>query len=719
MNEQQIFTRLAPFVQEFIYRSAWQELRPVQLQTAQAILDSNDDVLVTTGTASGKTEAAFLPILSLIQAQPGTSVQALYVGPLRALINDQFKRLEPLCEQGRIPLHRWHGEVSAAQKKKLLQAPGGVLQITPESIESLLLNKTAALPRLFGDLRFVVIDETHTFLNSDRGIQLASQLRRLERYVKTGRPRRIGLSATIGDAAQACQWLNFQQPQQVQLVNPAAVAVDTRISLLHLKNEQNGPSKELAADLYALTRNQRSLIFCNDRDGVEKLTHTLNRSCSRDQLNERYLPHHSSISKELREEAERRMQGHDLPASVVCTSTLELGIDIGQLDLVAQVNSTASVSSFAQRIGRSGRRLGNARTMQVYATDTPPQAGTPFYEAIPFSLLQALAVIELFLGKWVEPPSIGRRAYNVLYQQIMSYLAEKNGALPQTLVKFFLQSGVFPDVTVDDYEQLLRYLAHLDHLEQLPDGNLIVGLAGERILRARDFYAVFQSPPDWTVLQGTKNVGTVAPSPNLQVGETLILSGRTWEITEILPLLKQVLVKAAGAAERTYFSPTGGYEIHPCIGQKMRELLQTEIVPGYLSDSGKIALSDARKLARSIGLERLQYFELAEQAMLFHWTGTRAARALVQMLKEYGLLAKLERWVITIKPSVSSCELKDIFSRFAPSSDKPLPELNRDMLCTRKFDEYLPETLLRQRAAREYFDFVEAKQVAEKLASSL
>ena len=406
MNENQVFKHFAPFIQEFIYRSDWQELRPVQIETAQAIFDSSNDVLVTTGTASGKTEAAFLPILSLIHANPGASVQALYVGPLRALINDQFKRLEPVCEQGNIPLHRWHGEVSQAQKKKLLNSPHGVLQITPESIESLLLNKTDALPRLFGELRFVVIDETHTFLNSDRGIQLASQLRRLERYVKVGRPRRIGLSATIGDAQQALQWLNFQNSTQVRLINPQSVAVDTRIRLLSLTPEEKELPKALADDLYALTRNQRSLIFCNTRDDVEKFTHTLNRRCSRDQLNERYLPHHGSISKELREEAERRMQEEEYPSSVVCTSTLELGIDIGQLDLVVQVNSTASVSSFTQRIGRSGRRSGNTRTMRVYSTDEAPKTGAPFYETIPYLLLQALAVIELFLEKWVEPPNV-------------------------------------------------------------------------------------------------------------------------------------------------------------------------------------------------------------------------------------------------------------------------------------------------------------------------
>ena len=518
--------------------------------------------------------------------------------------------------------------------------------------------------------------------------------------------------------------MNFQHPMQVRLVNPQGVLVNTRISLLNLTPEGKELPRELADDLYALTRNQRSLIFCNARDGVEKLTHTLNRRCSRDQLNERYLPHHSSISKELREEAERRMQEEDRPSSVVCTSTLELGIDIGQLDLVVQINSTASVSSFAQRIGRSGRRLGNTRTMQVYSTDETPQTGTPFYEAIPYLLLQALAVIELFLEKWVEPPSIGRLAYNVLYQQIMSYLAQRNGVTPNTLVSFFMQSGVFPDVTADDYELLLRHFASISHIEQLADGKLIVGLAGEKILNSRDFYAVFQSPPDWTVLHGTKNLGMVAPSPDLCVGGNLILSGHTWEIIEILPPLKQVLVKAAGDAERTYFSSSGSYEVHSRVGQKILALLQSDALPSYLSDNSKIILTEARKLAQSVGIDRKLVFEVENKLIIFHWTGTRTARALVQLLKQFGLnasLCKCSKWIIQIDSPLTLSEFADYLAQLShpPYTEQDLSEVDEEILRSHKFDEYLPTALLRKRAAKEYFNFEEARKVMASIAHSL
>jgi len=170
MSSPNAFDRLAPFVQEFVYRLGWKELRELQAQAIDAVFDNDNDILITTGTASGKTEAAFLPILSLIAQEPVGSIKALYIGPLKALINDQFRRLDLLCEAGDIPIHRWHGDVGSSQKSDLIKNPGGVIQITPESIESLFINKTNHLHRLFGGLQFIVVDEVHSFMESDREI---------------------------------------------------------------------------------------------------------------------------------------------------------------------------------------------------------------------------------------------------------------------------------------------------------------------------------------------------------------------------------------------------------------------------------------------------------------------------------------------------------------------------------------------------------------------
>lgn len=717
------FDRLAPFLKEFIYAQSWEGLRPIQVEAIDAVLDSSDDLLITAGTASGKTEAAFLPILSLIQSNPVGSVRVLYVGPLKALINDQFQRLEALCEQGDIPVHRWHGDVSGEHKSDLIAKPGGILQITPESIESLLINKTDKLRRLFGGLQFIVVDEVHAFLESDRGVQLRTQMERLSAYPTTGRPRRIGLSATVGDFEMAKRWLNPQAPEHVRLINPSGVTIPTRFSHLHFTTTSADVPSELIDDLYPLTKNRKALIFCNSRRDVEVVTSQLNRRCQRDGLDDRYLPHHGSISKEIREDAEARMKDKVRPASVVCTNTLELGIDIGKLDLVVQINSTHSVMSFVQRLGRSGRREGEPRTMQVYTTEPPPNPGDPFYERIPFELLKAIAVTDLFLEGWIEPPAERTQPYNVLYHQLLSRLTEQHGSSPRDLVGFFMGSQIFSGVRSEDYIALLKDLAKIDHLEQMPDGELILGLAGERIVRSRDFYAVFQTPPEWDVLHGTRTLGRISPSPDLQPGTCLLLIGRVWEVKEIFPDRKQVLVIPAKEARNVLFVGTGVPEMHPKIAERVRELLSREDIPRYLSAEGQTALSEARKSTAQFNIKNTQVFEMGQDWIVLPWTGTRGARTLQMVLNQNGMEAgfpnMLFPWVMRIKrtPDMQnlSAQLKAILqSPMTP--DDLVAGLALELLKIHKFDEFLPEELLRGRAIEEWIDWNEVRRLLMQLA---
>lgn len=720
------FARLAPFLREFIYQSGWNELRPIQVQAITAIFDTQDDVLITAGTATGKTEAAFLPILSEIYEDPIGSVRVLYVGPLRALINDQFRRLEDLCQEGGIPVHRWHGDVAQAHKSDLIEYPGGILQITPESIESLFVNKADKLRRLLGGLRYVVVDEVHTFLESDRGVQLRSQLERLTPYCAGGRPRRLGLSATVGDSEVAKRWLNPHVPMNVQLIDPPAVKIETRFSHLHFEDTGDGLPQDLINDLYRLTRNRKTLIFCNTRREVEILTAELNRRCERDGLEERYLPHHGSISKEVREDAEAHMKDAARIYSVVCTNTLELGIDIGQLDLVVQVNSTHSVMSFVQRAGRTGRRPGQPRILQIYTTESPPGPGTPFYERLPFSLLKALAIADLFLEPWIEPPTERTRAYNVLYHQILSRLTETNGSAPRDLVGFFLNSRVFPNVSPADYALLLKHLAQSDHIEQLATGELILGLAGERIVRSRDFYAVFQTPPEWEVLHGTHTLGRISPSPDLQLGVCLLLVGRVWEVKEILPDRKQVYVIPAKQARNVMFIGTGIPEMHPRIAERVREILGREDLPPYLSPDGQTALADARRIACEVGLLNKNLFETEKEWVLFPWTGSRAARTLQFMFRHIGYKADfaemLEPWVLALSRQGNDAHQPDenefradveqlLNMKLKP--DDVIATVPVEQLKMHKYDDFIPEPLLRARAVEEWVDWEGARTVLQ------
>jgi len=723
MTDESAFDRLAPFVREFIYAQSWEGLRPIQSEAIQVIFDTQDDLLITAGTASGKTEAAFLPILSLIHTDAVGSVRVLYVGPLKALINDQFQRLEILCHEGDIPVHRWHGDVSTEHKSELIEKPGGILQITPESIESLFINRTEKLRRLFGGLRFIVVDEVHAFLESDRGVQLRSQLERLSAYPSSGRPRRIGLSATVGDYEAAKRWLNPHNPEHVRLINPSGITVPTRFSHLHFATNSADIPPELIDDLYVLTKNRKSLIFCNSRRDVEVVTSELSRRCQRDGLDERFLPHHGSVSKEIREDAEARMKDQHRPTSVVCTNTLELGIDIGQLDLVVQIDSTHSVMSFIQRIGRSGRRPGEPRTMQIYTTELSPNPGDSFYERIPFSLLQALAVTDLFLEGWIEPPLERTRPYNVLYHQVLARLVETHGSSPRDLVGFFLGSKVFPGVKPDDYADLLKHLAQIDHIEQMPDGDLILGLAGERIARSRDFYAVFETPPEWDVLHGTRTLGRISPSPDLLPGTCLLLVGRVWEVKQVLQDQKQVLVAPAKEARNVMFAGAGVPEIHPKIGQRVRELLCRDDVLRYLSPRGQMALAEARKLSDQFNLGKKEMFETDHQWILFPWTGSRAARTLQIMLKQNGMDADFPQmffpWVIGIKRTPELKDLRSKLQQVLNTTITPADVVSSipvELLRIHKFDEFLPDALLRSRAIVEWIDWEEARTVLMRLS---
>ena len=729
MSSENPFGRLAPFVQEFVYRQGWKEIRLLQVHAIDAIFDSDNDILITTGTASGKTEAAFLPILSLIAEEPTGSIRALYIGPLKALINDQFRRLELLCQAGEIPIHRWHGDVGSSQKADLIERPGGVLQITPESIESLFVNKTNHLHRIFGGLQFIVVDEVHSFMESDRGVQLRSQLQRIERYSKSARPRRVGLSATVGDQEVARQWLNPQSPSKVQVINPEVAIAPTRLSHLHFSLTKEEVPTELIDDLYKLTQNRRALVFCNSRKNVQILTAQLNRRSHRERIPEHYLPHHGSVSKEIREDAEQRMRNDDFPTSVVCTNTLELGIDIGQLDLAVQIDSTHTVMSFVQRLGRTGRRQDASRVMQIYTSDLQPEPGDEFYERLPFSLLKALAIVDLFIESWLEPPFERTVPYNVLFHQILSRLVETHGSFAKDLVGHFLNSKVFPGVTLQDYLDLLKHLGSVDQIEQMETGELILGLAGEKVVRSRDFYAVFTTPPEWDVFYKERTLGRISPRPDLHPGACLLLVGRLWEVKDIFEDKQQVMVEPAKEAHDVMFLGSGIPEMHPRIAQRVREILVSDKLFPYLDAIGQQVLSDARQMSRAWQIGTESIFETAEHWVILPWTGTRAARTLQYWLQACGMNAEfpmmLFPWVLTIAKSSQEETRKQFLDQLRNveasgyTSNDIVDVIPIDNLRIHKFDEFLPDELIRKRTGQEWLDLEQAQTDLQRIIEDL
>ena len=333
-----VFERYAPFIQDYIFRSGWQSLRAVQNAAGDAIFNTDENVLLTASTASGKTEAAFFPILTLLEEDPSKTVGVLYIAPLKALINDQFGRLNELCEEEGIAVTRWHGDAAQSRKRKLLKKPSGILQITPESLESLMINKHGEIPSLFGDLRFIVIDEIHSLLRADRGLQTFCLIERLCKLAGCD-PRRIGLSATIGNPELAGQFLAAGSGRGTIIPKFDGGKEVWRLSMEHFYNTapqadegrapvQDAPPLEAPTDaapkaadpgigyIFEHTRGKKCLVFTNSREECESVCQSLRQYCEVNHEPDRFLIHHGNLSASYRESAEEEMKDADSLMSV-------------------------------------------------------------------------------------------------------------------------------------------------------------------------------------------------------------------------------------------------------------------------------------------------------------------------------------------------------------------------------------------------------------------
>ena len=648
-----IFARYPAFVREYIFRAGWQDLRTVQIEAARALWDTEDNLLLSSSTASGKTEAVFFPMLAdLFEDPPASSgLSILYVAPLKSLINDQFERLYPLLEEGGIPVFHWHGDVSSSQKTKLLRDPRGVLQITPESLESMLINRKNDVPRLLGALRYIVLDEVHALIGSDRGNQVICQLCRLGRLL--GRhPRRIGLSATVGDPAATAAWLGGGSGRATAAPPPEQETLSWRLGMEHfyIQNPQEDQAPSTAKGegeerppralldpgyefLYDALTPCRSLVFSNSREETEYVTATM-RQIARERGDEDiFLIHHGNLSAALREDAERRIKDPTVRAVVAATVTMELGLDIGRLERVAQVDAPTTVSGFLQRLGRSGRRGSPPEMVMLFREETP-LPNTPLPQLIPWGLLRGIAVVELYRGeRFIEPPTIRKMPLSLAFHETLSILASSGERTPRALAEEVLGMPPFFELSKEDYRELLLFMVKSDYIELTEEGGCIVGLAGERLTNQFKFYAVFSDSEDFTVRAGSDEIGTITTPP--PVGDRFALAGRVWEVEEVDMAHRLIFVHAVeGKMEISW--PGGTGEIHTRILEKMREILLGDESYPYLGANAARRLETARHTARAARLGTSPVVCLGGSSfVLFPWLGTRGFRACRRTLMHY------------------------------------------------------------------------------------
>lgn len=749
-----VFDRYAPFVQDFIYRNNWESLRAIQVAAGDAIFNTQDNLLLCASTASGKTEAAFFPILTLFNEDPPASVGALYIGPLKALINDQFSRLNDLCAEADIPVWHWHGDVNQSHKNKLLKKPSGILQITPESLEALMLHKHGDIARLFGDLRFIVVDEVHSLMRGDRGGQTLCLMERLSRMAGVN-PRRIGLSATIGDLEETGRFLSsgtgrgciipkiedkgqvwrlsmehffIQGPQAGEPARKSsrAMAMEAEGEIIDadvvsaVKPQEALPEiKTLpyispatdeapkAADpgmgyIFEHTRGKKCLVFCNSREEAEAVTTTLRQYCEAKHEPERFLIHHGNLSVSYRQTAEEAMKDEESYLTTVTTSTLELGIDIGRLERAFQMDAPFTVSSFLQRMGRTGRR-DDPPEMWFVMREDEPEARAMLPETIPWKLLQGIALVQVYIEeRWVEPPVLDRLPYSLLYHQTMSTLASGGEMTPGELAGRVLSLSYFHRISTDDYRVLLRHLIEIDHIQQTERGGLIVGLKGERITNSYKFYAVFQENVEYTVRCESQELGTLcAPPP---IGEKIAIAGRTWVVEDIDHKRHTVYCQMVKGQVPAYFGECPG-DINTHILERMKKVLLEDKVYPYLMQNARARLSLGRKSARAAGITDNPLISLGGNMWaLFPWLGSYSFLALERFLKikcaPYLALKGLDSSRPYFIQFTMKADRNTFFEVVCDMADEPLDAMEllypKEVPVFEKYDDILPEELVRK-----------------------
>lgn len=542
-------------VHHIVNTLGWPDLRPLQREALEPLL-TGQDALLLAPTAGGKTEAATFPLLSRMAAERWTGTSVLYLCPLKALLNNLESRLERYADWTGRRVALWHGDVTASRRKAILAARPDILLTTPESLEAMLVSVNVDHRAFFAGLHAVVVDEVHAFAGDDRGWHLLAVLERLTNVV--GRPlQRVGLSATVGNPDQLLAWLQGssagKKPARVIAPDiPAPPAIGPPPGDIEL--DYVGSLQNAATVIAALHAGEKRLVFCESRQTVEELGQLL-----RERGVTTFLSHASLSVEERRRSEQAFAEARD--CVIVSTSTLELGIDVGDLDRVIQIDAPASVASFLQRLGRTGRRPGTTRNCLFLARDGE-------------SLTRAAALLQLWGSGWVEPVVAPPEPRHIVAQQVMALCLQEhsvgdrmwpsrwNGLAP------FDRSG----------EPIVRYLVNQGYLDS--DGGMyFIGPEAEKRFGYRHFMgmtAVFTGAPEFTVLYGRSELGRIDPSlltEEVRGPRRLLLGGRSWQVTYVDWKRRRCFVEQADSGGKARWTTGGLVGLGFELGRATRDVL--------------------------------------------------------------------------------------------------------------------------------------------------
>ncbi len=685
----------------------WSELRAVQEQTITAVA-AGKNAVVLAPTAGGKTEAAFFPILDGLHREPARGVGCVYVSPLRALLNNQEGRIQRLASLVGLGAFKWHGDVGAGPRNRFLKNPAEILMTTPESLEVLLTTGRDIEHSLFAHLRYVVIDEIHAFAAGDRGAHLMAILERLQSRSEEDL-QRVGLSATVGNPTGLALWMQGSSERPWEIVDPPREPTPRKIAIHHI----DGDIGQTAAAAVPLAYGRKSIFFTQGRADTERVREAFEK------LGVSVFVHHSSVSREFREEAEGKFAGTEGPATLVSTSTLELGIDVGDLDVILQLDAPTTVSSFLQRMGRTGRRPGATQHLEFFTGDED-------------SLLQAIALVSLARKRFVEKIEPSKENTPVLLHQILAHVLENAAIRREALWQVLRGPHPFAGVTRDTFDSLVDHLLQTDILRTL-DGLLVFGEEGERVFGRKNFfdlYSVFETPAEVVVKTPTGRViGTLETDFVKKMADrtmTFLLAGRTWLAVEV-DLSRPVVVAVPFAGgEAPSWHGTGGF-LGREVAEEMREVLLSDEDYRFVDEPGRKALRTLREERRStLALDRCPITREKDRLRMHTYAGGRINATIAAIADNSGLtrvtgfgdldvdLAPPDGGLFGIEPVRSMLRgLRDADSRLSTSERVALVSGKRRGRLA-KFQPYLPQHLEALYLAQEMLDIPGAANLARK-----
>nr|WP_300002506.1 DEAD/DEAH box helicase [Tissierella sp.] len=674
------FDLLQRDIRKYIYDEGWDALRGIQEVSIKQVANTDHNLILAAPTASGKTEAAFLPAINSIEDW-SLGLKIVYVSPLIALINDQFDRILKLCNYIDVPVTSWHGEASRSKKDKLLKDPRGILLITPESIEAMLSLRPGEAQGLFKGVEWIIVDEIHGFLENNRGLQLKSLLERSKVYMEKD-PRFIGMSATLNreDYREIKKFFISDRQTDVLLDSSKNPLVTTKKYYpANIKKE----SIEALEEIYHYSQRESMLVFPNSRGEVERLAVSLSKIGKEKGSHTRFFSHHSSVSKDMRLTAEKfAKNSRGELFTICCTSTLELGIDIGTVDSIVQYNAPHSVASLGQRLGRGGRSQ-RENILHFISTD-------------PWSLLQGLAAISLYEEGLIDRFNPIVKAYDVLAHQIISILLEKSGLSIDEFKNLNNTLESFNDINDEDYLKLIVHLMEKEYVEILEE-EVITGLETEKLLKGSDFFIHFESQDNFAVYSDQKKIGEVPLSPTVQTGVNIYLSAQIWKIKEIDLTSKKIYVSRATDGNSPMFLGSGG-DITGEIRNRMESILVDQTFwQDYDGDINEVLLALSNENLRSKGL---RWVEKDEEIGLRTFQGSRVNRTLQLLLNllDPNIKYKLEdKESLILGPNIKT-DINKIIERNITAAqvfkylkeNKPLIEV---YLSSNKYRNLLPEDL--------------------------